>query len=167
MFREKEIIEAVKTAYSYLFPEKKERRKMLRRLDLPLLAQAVRYRAETPLAYQTTGSAELSLNYQGPELFRQRACPIFHETIQHHSTLIEAMYIRELWLLEDGTFSEVSAVVVHYLTATEKYYTCYRTVRGTVEGKDWSAYDPEDIAEALEDFCKYPFDAEPITLLEV
>ena len=62
MFREKEIIEAVKTAYSYLFPEKKERRKMLRQLDLPLLAQAVRYRAETPLAYQTTGSAELSLN---------------------------------------------------------------------------------------------------------
>lgn len=167
MFKEKEISEAVRAAYSHLFPEKKERRKMLRRLDLPLLAQAVRYRAESPLAYQTIGNAELTLNYRGPELFRQRACPIFHETIQHHSTLVETMYIRELWLLEDGTFSEVSAVVIHYLRAEEKYYTCYRTVRGAVEGKGWSAYDPDDIADALEDFCKYPFDAEPITLFEV
>ena len=51
MFREKEICDAIRTAYLHLFPDKKERKRALSRLDLELVAQGVRYRGETVLAY--------------------------------------------------------------------------------------------------------------------
>ena len=44
MFREKEICDAIRTAYLHLFPDKKERKRALSRLDLELVAQGVRYR---------------------------------------------------------------------------------------------------------------------------
>ena len=43
MFREKEICDAIRTAYLHLFPDKKERKRALSRLDLELVAQGVRY----------------------------------------------------------------------------------------------------------------------------
>ena len=58
MFKEKEICNAIRIAYLYLFPDKKVRKRVLSRLDLELVAQGVRYRGETVLAYQTTGSHE-------------------------------------------------------------------------------------------------------------
>ena len=39
MFREKEICDAIRTAYLHLFPDKKERKRTLSRLDLELVAQ--------------------------------------------------------------------------------------------------------------------------------
>ena len=39
MFREKEICDAIRTAYLHLFPDKKERKRALSRLDLELVAQ--------------------------------------------------------------------------------------------------------------------------------
>ena len=75
MFREKEICNAIRTAYLHLFPDKKERKRALSRLDLELVAQGVRYRGETVLAYQTSGSHERALDYYGPELFPQRGTP--------------------------------------------------------------------------------------------
>lgn len=51
MFREKEICNAIRTAYLHLFPDKKERKRALSRLDLELVAQGVRYRGESVLAY--------------------------------------------------------------------------------------------------------------------
>ena len=51
MFREKEICNAIRTAYICLFPDKKERKQALSRLNLELVAQGVRYRGETVLAY--------------------------------------------------------------------------------------------------------------------
>ena len=51
MFREKEICDAIRTAYLHLFPDKKERKRALSRLDLELVAQGVRYRGESVLAY--------------------------------------------------------------------------------------------------------------------
>ena len=72
MFREKEICNAIRTAYLYLFPDKKERKRALSRLNMELVAQSVRYRGESVLAYQTAGNHECSLNYYGPELFPQR-----------------------------------------------------------------------------------------------
>ena len=51
MFREKEICDAIRTAYLHLFPDKKERKRALSRLDLELVAQGVRYRGEIVLAY--------------------------------------------------------------------------------------------------------------------
>ena len=72
MFREKEICDAIRTAYLHLFPDKKERKRALSRLDLELVAQGVRYRGESVLAYQTSGSHERALDYYGPELFSQR-----------------------------------------------------------------------------------------------
>ena len=56
MFREKEICDAIRTAYLHLFPDKKERKRALSRLDLELVAQGIRYRGESVLAYQTSGS---------------------------------------------------------------------------------------------------------------
>ena len=53
MFREKEICNAIRTAYLYLFPDKKERKRALSRLNMELVAQSVRYRGESVLAYQT------------------------------------------------------------------------------------------------------------------
>ena len=44
MFREKEICNAIRTAYLYLFPDKKERKRALSRLNMELVAQSVRYR---------------------------------------------------------------------------------------------------------------------------
>ena len=63
MFREKEICNAIRTAYLYLFPDKKERKRALSRLNMELVAQSVRYRGESVLAYQTAGNHECSLNY--------------------------------------------------------------------------------------------------------
>ena len=108
MFREKEICDAIRTAYLHLFPDKKERKRALSRLDLELVAQGVRYRGETVLAYQTSGSHERALDYYGPELFPQRGCCIYQKTVQSHSTQVDAACIRELWLLENGRFVEVS-----------------------------------------------------------
>ena len=102
MFREKEICNAIRTAYLYLFPDKKERKRALSRLNMELVAQSVRYRGESVLAYQTAGNHECSLNYYGPELFPQRGFCIYQKTIQSHSTQVDASCIRELWLLEDG-----------------------------------------------------------------
>ena len=69
MFREKEICDAIRTAYLHLFPDKKERKRALSRLDLELVAQGVRYRGETVLAYQTSGSHERALDYYGRSCF--------------------------------------------------------------------------------------------------
>ena len=98
MFREKEICNAIRTAYLYLFPDKKERKRALSRLNMELVAQSVRYRGESVLAYQTAGNHECSLNYYGPELFPQRGFCIYQKTIQSHSTQVDASCIRELWL---------------------------------------------------------------------
>ena len=46
MFREKAICDAIRTAYLHLFPDKKERKRALSRLDLELVAQGVRYHAQ-------------------------------------------------------------------------------------------------------------------------
>lgn len=51
MFREKEICNAIRTAYLYLFPDKKERKRALSRLNMELVAQSVRYRGESVLAF--------------------------------------------------------------------------------------------------------------------
>ena len=127
MFREKEICNAIRTAYLHLFPDKKERKRALSRLDLELVAQGVRHRGENVLAYQTSGSHERALDYYGPELFPQRGCCIYQKTIQSHSTQVDAACIRELWLLEDGRFVEVSGVTTKYHSAYERFSTCYRT----------------------------------------
>ena len=110
MFREKEICNAIRTAYLYLFPDKKERKRALSRLNMELVAQSVRYRGESVLAYQTAGNHECSLNYYGPELFPQRGFCIYQKTIQSHSTQVDASCIRELWLLEVGRFVDGSCV---------------------------------------------------------
>lgn len=125
MFREKEICNAIRTAYLYLFPDKKERKRALSRLNMELVAQSVRYRGESVLAYQTAGNHECSLNYYGPELFPQRGFCIYQKTIQSHSTQVDASCIRELWLLEDGRFVDVSCVNTKYRSAYERFSTCY------------------------------------------
>ena len=117
MFREKEICDAIRTAYLHLFPDKKERKRTLSRLDLELVAQGIRYRGESVLAYQTSGSHERALDYYGPELFPQRGCCIYQKTVQSHSTQVDAACIRELWFLEDGRFVEVSGVTTKYRSA--------------------------------------------------
>ena len=124
MFREKEICNAIRTAYLYLFPDKKERKRALSRLNMELVAQSVRYRGESVLAYQTAGNHECSLNYYGPELFPQRGFCIYQKTIQSHSTQVDASCIRELWLLEDGRFVDVSCVNTKYRSAYERFSTC-------------------------------------------
>ena len=83
---------------------------------------------ETVLAYQTSGSHERALDYYGPELFPQRGCCIYQKTVQSHSTQVDAACIRELWLLENGRFVEVSGVTTKYRSAYERFSTCYRTV---------------------------------------
>ena len=135
MFREKEICDAIRTAYLHLFPDKKERKRALSRLDLELVAQGVRYRGENVLAYQTSGSHERALDYYGPELFPQRGCCIYQKTIQSHSTQVDAACIRELWLLEDGRFVEVSGVTTKYRSAYERFSTCYRTLHHIVKSR--------------------------------
>lgn len=59
MFREKEICNAIRTAYLYLFPDKKERKRALSRLNMELVAQSVRYRGESVLAYDSRASGDL------------------------------------------------------------------------------------------------------------
>ena len=74
MFDGRKIESAVREVYSFLYPDKKERKKALARLDMETLVQSIRYRCETPLAYYATGSADLSMKYHGPDLFDQKAC---------------------------------------------------------------------------------------------
>lgn len=167
MFKEKVICDAIRTAYAGLFPDKKERKEALAELDLELVAQSIRFRSETVLAYQTNGGDDLALKYRGPELFPEKGCRIYSNTIQHHSTQISASYIRELWLLESGRFVEVSRVTTKYRTYSEWFATSYRTVRRTIKGKDWLDYPPEDIADTFQDFNAYPFDGETGALYEI
>ena len=133
MFREKEICNAIRTAYLHLFPDKKERKRALSRLDLELVAQGVRYRGESVLAYQTSGSHERALDYYGPELFPQRGCCIYQKTVQSHSTQVDAACIRELWLLDDGRFVEVSGVTTKYRSACRIYPLLFQSTRAEVE----------------------------------
>ena len=84
-----------------------------------------------------------------------------------YSTLAEGTYLRELWLLEDGTFVEVAAVRVKCRFTTESYSTEYRTIRHTMTEKDWRDYVPEEAVDLFEDFSKYPFDAETGAIYEV
>ena len=58
MFREKEICNAIRTAYLYLFPDKKERKRALSRLNMELVAQSVRYRGESVLAYRQNSNTD-------------------------------------------------------------------------------------------------------------
>ncbi|ANU49773.1 hypothetical protein ADH76_07685 [Enterocloster clostridioformis] len=167
MFKEKEICDAIKTAYLHLFPDKKERKKALSELDLELVAQAIRYRGESILAYQTNGTHDLALKYRGPELFSQKGCRIYMRTLQHYSTQVDASYVRELWLLADGSFVELSCVKTKCRSAYENFSTCYRTVHHIVKGRDWQDYPPDEIADAFEDFNNYPFDGEQGALYEV
>ena len=167
MFREKEICDAIRTAYLHLFPDKKERKRALSRLDLELVAQGVRYRGESVLAYQTSGSHACALDYYGPELFPQRGCCIYQKTVQSHSTQVDAACIRELWFLEDGRCVEVSGVTTKYRSAYERFSTCYRTVHHIVKGRDWQDYPPEEIADAFEDINDHPFDGMPGVFYEV
>ena len=74
MFREKEICDAIRTAYLHLFPDKKERKRALSRLDLELVAQGVCYRGDSVLAYESSGSHERAQDYSWPELSSQRGC---------------------------------------------------------------------------------------------
>lgn len=134
---------------------------------MELVAQAIRYRGETILAYQTTGTHDLALKYRGPELFSQKGCRIYTRTIQHHSTQVDASYDRELWILEDGRFVELSVIETKCRSAYESFSTCYRTIHHAVKGRDWQDYPPEDVADAFEDFSRYPFDGEPGVVYEV
>ena len=167
MFDGRKIESAVREVYSFLYPDKKERKKALARLDMETLVQSIRYRCEAPLAYYATGSADLSMKYHGPDLFEQKACRIFQEPVQVYSTLVEGTYLRELWLLEDGTFVEVAAVRVKCRFPAESYSTAYRTIRHTMTEKDWHGYVPEEAVDLFEDFSKYPFDAETGAIYEV
>ena len=167
MFDGRKIESAVREVYSFLYPDKKERKKALARLDMETLVQSIRYRCEAPLAYYATGSADLSMKYHGPDLFEQKACRIFQEPVQVYSTMAEATYLRELWLLEDGTFVEVAAVRVKCRFPAESYSTAYRTIRHTMTEKDWHGYVPEEAVDLFEDFSKYPFDAETGAIYEV
>lgn len=167
MFREKETCDAIRTAYLYLFPDKKERKKALSRLNMELVAQSVRYRAKNVLAYQTCGNHDRSLDYYGPELFPQRGYRVYEKTVRNHSTRVEAACIRELWLLEDGQFVEVSGVTTKYRSEYEIFFTRYRKVHRIVKGRDWQEYPPEEIADAFEDISKYPFDGMPGVFYEV
>ena len=167
MFREKEICNAIRTAYLYLFPDKKERKRAVSRLNMELVAQSVRYRGESVLAYQTAGNHECSLNYYGPELFPQRGFCIYQKTIQSHSTQVDASCIRELWLLEDGRFVDVSCVNTKYRSAYERFSTCYRTIHHIVRERDWQDYPAEEVADAFEDISRYPFDGRPGVFYEV
>ena len=167
MFKGKEVERAVRNAYSCLFPDKEERKEALGRLDMEKLVQSIRFRGDDPPAYITGGTAELSMKYHGPDLFDQKACRIFREPLQAYSTMVEGTYIRELWLLEDGTFVEVAAVKVDCRFTTESFYTVYRTIRHTMEKKDWRTYIPGVIAEIFEDFNTYPFDGEKGAIYEV
>ena len=167
MFDGRKIESAVREVYSFLYPDKKERKKALARLDMETLVQSIRYRCETPLAYYATGSADLSMKYHGPDLFGQKACMIYQEPLQVFSTMAEATYLRELWLLEDGTFVEVATVRVKCRFPAESYSTAYRTIRHTMTEKDWHGYVPEEAVELFEDFSKYPFDAETGAIYEV
>ena len=57
MFKGKEVENAIRKVYSYLYPEKKERKEALARLDMDKLVQSIRFRGENPPAYHTGGSA--------------------------------------------------------------------------------------------------------------
>ena len=87
MFDGRKIESAVREVYSFLYPDKKERKKALARLDMETLVQSIRYRCETPLAYYATGSADLSMKYHGPDLFDQKACMVYQEPLQVFSTM--------------------------------------------------------------------------------
>lgn len=167
MFKGKEVERAVRNAYSCLYPEKKERKEALSRLDMEKLVQSIRFRGDDPPAFITGGTADLSMKYHGPDLFEQKACRIFREPLRAYSTMVEGTYFRELWLLEVGIFVEVAAVKVDCRFTTESYYAVYRTIRHTMTKKDWQSYIPGAIADAFEDFCFSPFDGEKGAIYEV
>ena len=89
------------------------------------------------------------------------------KTVQSHSTQVDAACIRELWLLEDGRFVEVSGVTTKYRSAYERFSTCYRTVHHIVKGRNWKDYPPEEITDAFEDINDHPFDGMPGVFYEV
>ena len=102
-----------------------------------------------------------------PSLPTRLPAAIYQKTVQSHSTQVDAACIRELWLLENGRFVEVSGVTTKYRSAYERFSTCYRTVHHIVKGRDWQGYPPEEIADAFEDINDHPFDGMPGVFYEV
>ncbi len=122
---------------------------------------------KTSLTYQTSGSHERALDYYGPELFPQRGCCIYQKTIQSHSTQVDAACIRELWLLEDGRFVEVSGVTTKIPFGIRAVFYLLPHIHHIVKGRDCQYYPPEEIADAFEDINDHPFDGMPGVFYEV
>ena len=96
MLREKEICNTIRTAYLYLFFSKKERKQALSRLNMELVAQSVRYRGKTVLAYQTSGSHECSLKSL------RISCQLFlYHTIITSLSFLDTVSVTSLYILSD------------------------------------------------------------------
>ena len=167
MFREKEICDAIRTAYLHLFPDKKERKRALSRLDLELVAQGIRYRGESVLAYQTSGShacapgllragavspaGMLHLPKNGPKSFHAGGCRLYPGTVVSGGWTV-CGGVRRDYKIPFGIRA------VFYLLP---HGTPYR------QGRDWQDYPPEEIADAFEDINDHPFDGMPGVFYEV
>lgn len=167
MFREKKFAMPSGRRIFIFSPNKKERKRALSRLNMELVAQSVRYRGESVLAYQTAGNHECSLNYYGPELFPQAG--ILHLPKNYPESFYAggSSCIRERKLLEDGRFVDVSCVNTRNTVRRERFSTCYRTIHHIVRERDWQDYPAEEVADAFEDISRYPFDGRPGVFYEV
>ena len=146
---------------------KRSGKQALSRLNLELVAQGVRYRGETVLAYQTSGNHECSLNYYGPELFPQRGVLHLPKTVQSYFTQMDAACIREMWFLEDGRFMEVSGVTTKYHSAYERFSTCYPHGPSYRQGPGLAGLSARGDYRCLEDINNHPFDGRPGVFYEV
>lgn len=137
MYKEKEVFDTVKNAFAGMLPDYEECTLLpiINEIDIEELAQGLNYYAEEVFTYETHDTFEIAIQYRGPELFDWKACLVLQYPIMQSSTYVDQEIIRELWLLEDMSFVEISKVTVAFTDENNKFESMYRTIRHEVKGE--------------------------------
>ena len=83
-------------------------------LYLPEVCISLRDLDQPVYQYSVQGGAEKGFDYRGPELFDQRACPLYVRVERTVMDAASTRYQTELWLLEDMTFAVVRCVAIAF-----------------------------------------------------
>lgn len=112
-------------------------------IDYDTLLQAVWNNAETVYSYRADGEHEISMDYRGTELFKQRATLLYEDMGEGFAGVVVAARSMELWLLEDMGFAIVANFSVD--AGGGEYITEHRQVLRLryIDGMSW-----QDVAAA-------------------
>lgn len=122
--------------------------------DFHEVCQGLRNNVEMVYEYNVSGDLDRSIEYRGKELFSQRAIQIAVAPMyEEENGIFHVSHIKELWLLEDMTFSIVNCL--HFFCEYDncQIETEYRTVSKKFEERDDIFIAPDVLIEELMAVC--------------